>query len=119
MGRLTDRGAKKTAALTREFDQRVLDGEDPFMVADDLFNTNEQQILESNYSRKGYDVKNVSGALDKLTADYNAKLDNAAGNQTLIQTIDSEYDRDYTALTNLLQMQQNAENFKNIRKEMR
>ena len=110
MGNLTPEGAKKTAASVREFDTRVLAGEDPFAVADDLYDRDTLIKVESTGSRLGYDTKNLDAAIAKLKAD-NVEAHNNAKDDVAKNNIRTKYNRDLNILQTIQTLQRSQEEF--------
>jgi len=119
LGNLTDDAAKKTAAATREFDERVLAGEDPFAVADDLYDRDTLIKLESNAGNQGFDTDNVNSAIEKLRTDTVNQVTLAAGNQTEIDNIKSKYNRQLDLLQQIQSLQLSQKGFDQSIKEFK
>ena len=118
LGALTDDAAKKTAISVRSFDERVLAGEDPFIVADDLRDKDSLLQLESTAGRQGFDIKNISNSINALNAATQEKIKNAAGNKTASANIKAGYNRDLKTLQTIQDLQRSQEEFNKNLKEV-
>ena len=119
LGNLTDDAAKKTASAVREFDERVLAGEEPFAVADDLYDRDTLIKLEGNAGNQGFDTDNVSSAIEKLRADTLNQVDDAAGSQAEIDNIKSKYERQLKLLQQIQSLQISQKGFDQSIKEFK
>jgi len=119
LGNLTDDAAKKTAAAVREFDERVLAGEEPFAVADDLYDKDTLIKLEGNAGNQGFDTSNVSSAIEKLRTDTVNQVNEAAGNQAEIDNIKSKYNRQLDLLQQIQSLQISQKGFDQSIKEFK
>ena len=108
LGNLTDDAAQKTAQAVREFDKRVLAGEDAFIVADDLYDRDALIKLDSQMSRK-HDTNNVRGAITTLTEQF--KIDARTFTGAELDNKKNQYNRELKLLQELQSLQISQEQF--------
>ena len=108
LGNLTDDAAQKTAQAVREFDKRVLAGEDAFIVADDLYDRDALIKLDSQMSRK-HDTNNVRGAITTLTEQF--KIDARTFTGAELDNKKNQYNRELKLLQELQALQISQEQF--------
>jgi len=119
LGNLTDDAAKKTAAAVREFDERVLAGEDPFAVADNLYDRDTLIKLQSNAGNQGFDTDNINSAIEKLRADTLNKANAVIGNQAELDNINKKYERQIKLLQQIQSLQISQKGFDQSMKEFK
>ena len=119
MGTLTDDASKKTASAIREFDERVLDGEDPWAVSDDLYDRDTLIQLESNAGVQGHQTDNISAAINQLNLDTGTASVSAKGNDVELENIKRRYNQQYELLTNIQRLQQNQNAYDKSQKALR
>ena len=115
LGRLTSDGSRKTAEAIRTFDSRVLAGEDPFAVADDLYGHDSLIKVQKKLDRRNIDTDNVPEAIKQLTADFRLAW-NAAKGERQQSDLKSNYNRDLSDLNNLRDLQTSQKQFANALK---
>jgi hypothetical protein len=115
MGRLTSDGSRRTAEAIRTFDQRVLDGEDPFAVADDLYDHDSLTKVRKKLARKNLDLDNVPAAIIQLTEEFKIAV-RAAKRDTQIKSLGDAFNRDLADLNNLRDLQESQQQFANALK---
>jgi hypothetical protein len=118
MGRLTDDASKKTAAAVLEFDERVIGGEDAFVVANDLYDRDTLLKAEATQSNR-HDVSDIRGAINKLNTDTATATINAKGNSVSLDDIKRNYNRDIHALQEIQRLQMSQKQFNDSMKEFR
>jgi len=116
LGNLTDDAAQKTASAVREFDQRVLEGEDAMVVADDLYDRDTLIKLDSQMSRK-FDTNDVRGSIGQLTEQFRADAATFKGAE--LENIKNKFNRELKLLQELQALQKSQEQFNSSLKELK
>ena len=109
-GKLTDDSSKKSAAAILEYDTRVLKGEDPVLVAMDLYDRDSVLKLESQLSRN-HNVDDVSGAINALTEQVKVDIRTYSNDPTELENKKRKYNRELELLQNLQSLQQSQTMF--------
>ena len=113
MGRLTDDASRKTAAAVREFDTRVLAGEDPMMVADDLYDRDTLMKAESRAGNQGFDTSDINGTIKQAGDNFKVMYKKAkdSGNQREMESLEAQYNREAAMLKNIRDLQISQQQF--------
>jgi len=113
MGRLTDDASRKTAAAVREFDTRVLAGEDPMVVADDLYGRDSLTKLESTASNQQLNTGDIDSEIKRLTDNFKSSYFAAekSGNANEMKNLSDEYNQQSALLKNIRSLQISQKQF--------